>query len=216
MFKDRVDAGLQLAKQLKQELNESEINSFAVLSIPRGGVVLGQQIADTFNCPQDIIVTKKIPAPNQTELAVGAIGQTKGSLYLNERIVAELEISKSHIEKETLNCQKEIGRREKLYRSNKQEIKLQEKVVIIVDDGAATGATIISAAREVWNRNPKKVIIALPVCSLATLAKLEKEADMVVVLETPENFYAVGQFYEDFPQISDDEVINLLTRLIAK
>lgn len=210
MFTNRRQAGKQLAEKVQAELGPIASEKLVVLSIPRGGVVVGTEVARVLQCPHDIIVTKKLRAPHEEELAIGAVGETRGSLYLDERLAADVRADKEYIEEEIKNRQEEIKRREEEYRQRNGAIDLQDKTVILVDDGAATGATMIAAAREVWNREPHKVIIALPVCALDTLPKLEEEADAVVVLDTPEIFYAVGQFYEDFPQVSDEEVIKLL------
>jgi len=210
MFKDRNDAGIKLAEKLKTELNELSGVETVVLAIPRGGVVVGTEIAKSLKLPLDIIITKKLGAPDRPELAIGAIGQTQGSLFLDQRIIKELNIDRLYVDLEIIKKQTEINRRENLYRQGKPEIELNNKRVILVDDGAATGATMIASAREVWNREPKQVIIALPVCAKHTLAQLEKEADMVIVLEIPDDFYAVGQFYTKFEQVRDEEVIKIL------
>ncbi|PIP53301.1 phosphoribosyltransferase [Candidatus Beckwithbacteria bacterium CG23_combo_of_CG06-09_8_20_14_all_34_8] len=210
MFIDRAQAGQALVKKLIQELIDHPPLETVVLAIPRGGVVVGNQIAKALQQPLDIIVSKKIVAPNQKELAIGAVGQTQGSLYFNNKIIDDLKISKDYLDQEIELKQAEISRREILYRAGKSEITLNGKRVILVDDGAATGATMISAAREVWNRQPEQVIIAIPVCSKQTLAILETEVDIVIVLETPDDFYAVGQFYQSFEQVEDEQVIKIL------
>jgi len=133
-----------------------------------------------------------------------------GSAYFNKRIIDELDIREEYLQKEILGQKKEIKRREKLYREDRHSLKLEGKIVVLVDDGAATGATLIAACREVWNNNPKKVIIALPVAPRDTVRKLGKEADEVIVLQSPEPFFSVGQFYEEFEQIEDKEVIRNL------
>ena len=210
MFADRIQAGRLLADKLTEDLTGVASNNILVLSIPRGGVVIGSELAKKLVCPHDIIVTKKLRAPDQEELAIGAVGETKGSLYLNKKLAERVGVDDDYLAQEIKNRQKEIKRREKIYRGNKKELSLERKTVIIVDDGAATGATMMAAAREIWNRNPRKVIIALPVCARDTLKKLEKEVDAVIVLEVPALFYAVGQFYQNFPQLSDVEVREIL------
>lgn len=214
MFQNRVQAGKLLADKIIEEIkildNKILSEKLVVLSIPRGGVVVGSEIAKKINCSHDIIVTKKLRAPHQSELAIGAVGETKESLYTDKQLIRELKISKNYLAREIEDRQQEIKRREQLYRRGRKAIELKNKTVIVVDDGAATGATIIAACREVYNHNPKKVIIALPVCARDTLAKLEKEADAVVALEAPKMFYAVGQFYEEFEQVDDESVIKLL------
>lgn len=210
IFTDRIQAGKLLAERLNQELTDVPSESMVVLSIPRGGVVVAREVADRLACEHDVIVTKKLRAPTQAELAIGAIGETEGSLYLDERLAHEVGAGKEYISQEIVDRQEEIKRREKIYRQAREKSLLKDKTVIIVDDGAATGATIIAAAREVWESNPHKVVIALPVCASETLGKLEKEADAVVALDIPGIFYAVGQFYQDFPQVNDEEVMSLL------
>ena len=181
-----------------------------VLGIPRGGVVIGREVSKILDCPLDVIVVKKLEAPNQSELAIGAVGETEGSKFIDDRLVQDLGVSIQYLEEEIKRKKKEIKRREELYRQGKSPLDLKDKIVIIVDDGAATGATVIASCREIWNNEPKKVIIALPVLARDTLKKLEKEADEVIFLEAPRMFFAVGQFYEEFPQTSDEEVISLL------
>ena len=212
MFSNRVQAGQLMAVKLQKELVNTVSRDLLVLSIPRGGVVVGKEIAKKLKCAHDVIVTKKLRAPNHEELAIGAVGETEGSLYLNKRLAGDVGADDRYISQEINDRRKEIKRREKVYRGNKRELSLADKTVIIVDDGAATGATIIAAAREAWNNNPHKVIIGLPVCARDTLAKLEKEADAVIALDIPEMFYAVGQFYQEFPQIEDEQVIKVLSR----
>lgn len=210
MFKNRHEVGEKLAEKLLQSISKGLFKDVIVLAVPRGGVAVARPIVEKIGCPLDIIVTRKIGAPGAKELAIGAVGETNGSVYLNKKIVEELDISEEYLQREILLQKKEIIRREKLYREDKTALSLEGKVVILVDDGAATGATLIAAAREVWNNNPKKVIIALPVAPLETVKKLEKEADEMIVLQTPQPFFAVGQFYEEFEQVRDEEVIRNL------
>ena len=210
MFKNRQEAGEKLAEKLFQSISKELFKDVVVLAVPRGGVVIGRPIAEKLDSSLDIIVTRKIGAPGTKELAIGAVGETSGSVYLNKRIVDELDISEEYLQKEMSEQKKEIIRREKLYRKDKPALSLEGKIVILVDDGAATGATLIAAAREVWNNNPKKVIIGLPVAPKDTVRKLEKEADEVEVFYTPSPFFSVGQFYEEFEQVNDEEVIQNL------
>ncbi|OGD62962.1 hypothetical protein A2160_04325 [Candidatus Beckwithbacteria bacterium RBG_13_42_9] len=210
MFKDRVQAGQLLAQRLKEDLDGVKSEELVVLSIPRGGVMVGAQLAKELRCFHDILVVKKLRAPREAELAIGATGATKASLYVDQRLIADLGVNQAYLTKEIANRQAEIKRQEQLYRQNRLKVPLKNKIVVLVDDGAATGATMIAAAREVWDDDPKKVIVALPVCAKDTVSKLEEEADALVVLEEPEIFYAVGQFYEEFTQVSDEEVIKLL------
>lgn len=221
MFKNREEAGRILAEKLKEDMSgqagepkalKKLMDEVVVLGIPRGGVVVAKEVAKILNCPLDVIVVKKIGAPGNPELAIGAVGETEGSVYLNKELIKDLRIGKDYIEEIKKFRNLEIKRREKLFRQGRPPLNLKNKIVIIVDDGAATGATIIAACREVWNNQPKKVVIALPVLSKDTLKKLEDEADEVIFLETPWPFFAVGQFYQEFRQVSDEEVINLLKK----
>jgi putative phosphoribosyl transferase len=210
MFTNRLQAGRQLAEKLIKEGVVNFENNLLVLAVPRGGVVIGRQLASKLKCPLDIIVTRKIGAPGHLELAIGAVGETNGSNYLNEPLKNDLGVSLQYLEGEIRKQREEIKRREKLYRQNKKPLNLENKIVIITDDGAATGATLISACREVWNNKPKKVIVALPVAPEDTVQKLKKEADEVIVLSSPEPFFSISQFYKDFPQLSDEEVLKIL------
>lgn len=210
MFKNRQEAGQLLAEKLREKKVTLPSGQTIVLGIPRGGVVTAKEIAQALDCSLDVIVVKKIGAPSNPELAVGAVGETKGSKYIDQRLAVDVRADKNYLRSQISELKLEIKRREKLFRQGRQPLELKNKVVVIVDDGAATGATVIAAVREVWNNKPKKVIVALPVLSKDTLEKLEKETDEVIFLETPWPFFAVGQFYQEFEQTSDEEVIELL------
>lgn len=211
MFENRQQAGQLLTEKLKSLGIAKSSKDLVVLAIPRGGLVVGKEISLELSTSLDIIVVKKLGAPNQSELAIGAVGETPGSTYLDKKLVSQLRVSSKYIEEIKKLRNLEIKRREKLYRQGKPALNLQGKIVIITDDGAATGATMIAACREVWNNNPKKVIVALPVLARDTLKKLEEEADEVVYLEAPRMFFSVGQFYEEFDQVTDQTVIKILS-----
>ena len=206
-FKDQVAAGELLAKELVKYKSQDVV---IVLAIPRGGVATGYGLAKKLNLPLDVIVTCKIGAPNNPELAIGAVGETEGSLWLNEKLIGELGVSKDFIKKEAKIQKLEIKRREKIYRQGREPLDLKNKTVILVDDGLATGATMMAAIREIRNMKPKKVIVVVPVAPPDTVEELKKEADEVICLQTPKLFFAVGQWYENFRQYSDEEVIKLL------
>lgn len=206
VFKDQISAGEKLAEKLQDYKNKNAI----VLAIPRGGVATGYGVVKKLGLPLEVIVTRKIGAPGNAELAIGAVGETEGSLWLNEKLIRELGVRRDEIEKEIKIQKLEIKRRERLYRAGKEPIDLENKVVILIDDGLATGATMMAAAREVRNMKAGKVIVAVPVAPKETVERLKAEVDEVICLETPSLFFAVGQWYEDFRQYSDEEVKRLL------
>lgn len=206
LFKDQVSAGEELAKNLREYKNKKAV----ILAIPRGGVATGYGLAKKLNLPLDVIVTRKIGAPDNPELAIGAVGETKGSLWVNKKLVSQLGVSQNYLQSEIKIQKLEIKRRERIYRKEKKPLNLKNKIVILVDDGIATGATMIAAVREIRNMGPQKVVVAIPVAPPETVEELKKEADEVVCLQTPRLFFAVGQWYENFKQYSDEEVIKLL------
>lgn len=200
IFKDRKSAGKLLASRLKN------IKADLVLGIPRGGVVVAAEIAKELKLPLDTLVVRKIGAPMQEELALGAVdpdGEIIGD-------VGEIGEVKKIIQREI----EEIKRREEVYRDGKKALEVSGKVVILVDDGIATGATTLSAIGYLKRHEARKIIIAVPVASREALDKIISELGElgeIIILEIPENFAAVGQFYQDFPQVSDEEVIQLLS-----
>lgn len=206
MFANKVDAGKQLANALTGFANESDL---IVLAIPRGGVEVGYEVAHSLKAPLDIIIPRKIGAPNQPELAIGAVGQD-GSIVLNERLIGQLGISGIYIEEESKRQQMEIKRRLDVYRGEIPFPKLEGRKVIVVDDGVATGATLRAALAFVRKQKVKELIIALPVGPRSTIQELEKEVDQVICLVAPELFFAIGQYYKDFSQTTDEEVVRLL------
>lgn len=180
-----------------------------VLAIPRGGVVVGAIVARALGVPLDIIIPRKIGAPGNPELAIGAMTED-GTTILDERLVQQLQVSKHYINEESKKQQLEITRRLKLYRGDAPYPDLKNREVIIVDDGIATGSTMKAALSSLRRRGAKKIIIAVPVGPESTIKELKDEADNVVCLFTPEPFYAIGQFYTKFDQTSDEEVKRLL------
>lgn len=198
IFKDRISAGRLLAKHLKQYKGQENT---IVLGIPRGGVVVAKEVAKELKLSLDIIVTRKIGHPNQPELALGAVdpdGEVVGDVGgFGEIVMDEL---------------KELKRREREYRHARPRLaKLMEgKVVILVDDGIATGATTLAAIKYLKRHDAEKIIMAAPVASKEAHNKLKNEVDEMVILETPEYFQAVGQFYQEFGEVTDEEVVQLL------
>lgn len=201
IFKDRAEAGRLLAAKLKPVS--------LVLAIPRGGVVVGQALAEALNSPLDIILVKKIGAPNNPELAIGAVGAF-GEPTIDEELAKKTGADDNYIKNQISKIKIEIQEREKIFRSDKLPLDLKDKIVILTDDGVATGSTIVAAINILRQQNPKRIIVAVPVIARDSLAKIESVADEVVYLEAPEMFFAVGQFYQDFLQITDAEVIQLL------
>jgi predicted phosphoribosyltransferase len=206
LLRDRVDAGKQLAKALKTAGKDA-----IVLAVPRGGVVVGFEVARALGIPLDIIVTKKIGAPDNPELAIGAVAED-GTFILDDDIIRQVFVPKDYIEDEVERMREEIQRRLVRYRGNVPYPNLKNREIIVVDDGVATGSTLKATLRLLRGKGAKSVTVAVPVGPPDTVGELEKLADRVVCLHTPALFYAIGQFYEDFSQTSDEEVTELLKR----
>jgi putative phosphoribosyl transferase len=226
LFQDRNHAGKELAYSLKDYLQkeqaeawENRSGAIIVLAIPRGGVIIGDIISTILRCRLDTIVSKKIGAQYNKELAIGAV-MPDGSYFVNEDIVNMLRITKQYIESEAERQKKEIGRRLEEFRGHANyENELKDKVVILVDDGIATGSTVIAASKWIKGRNLcKKLVVAVPVAPAKdeTIYKLNKIADKVMILHSLENFYAVGQFYKNFEQVNDDEVKTIMKKHLGK
>ncbi|MFL6396714.1 MAG: phosphoribosyltransferase [Nitrososphaeraceae archaeon] len=225
LFDDRVDAAKQLAERLKEWLRSNvatqgeqlEYNSTVIiLAIPRGGVVVGDVIASTLGVKLDIIVSRKIGAPDNPELAIGAV-MPDGSYSLNRDIVDMLNVPRSYITEQANIQKKEIERRLRMFKvedSDYYNHDFEGKTVVLVDDGIATGATILSAAQ--WLRTKqnccKMLIIAVPVAPPDVIDKINELSDKVIVLYTPEIFGSVGRFYRNFEQVSDAEVREIMIR----
>ena len=205
-FVNRTEAGKNLAAALK-DLGKDAI----VLAVPRGGVVVGFEVAHILHIPLDVIITKKIGAPENPELAIGAVAED-GTYLLDGALVQMLGISRTYIEAEVLRQKTEIKRRLKTYRGDASNLKIAGREVILVDDGVATGSTLKAALLSLRKRGAKKVTVAIPVGPVDTIRELKGEADRVVCLLTPDPFYAIGEFYVNFEQTSDQEVIALLKR----
>jgi putative phosphoribosyl transferase len=204
IFSDRKEAGKLLASKLTDYTEKS-----IVLAIPRGGVVVGYEIAHKLKVPLDVIVPRKVRAPFNPELAIGAVTED-GTTILDRQLVEYLRVSESYIKEESERQQQEIKRRLKVYRGDTPFPTLKGLHVIIVDDGVATGATVKAALASMRKKEPKSVVLAVPVAPPSTIRELKKDADVAVCLATPEPFYAIGQFYRDFAQTSDEEVKRLL------
>lgn len=206
LFEDREDAGEQLASQLQAYKNCPDT---VVLGLARGGVVVAHAVAKLLSLPLDAFVVRKIGAPDNPELAIGAVDET-GHTLLNEPLIQALGITPPQLETE-ISMQKELAKkRASLYRSHRKNLPLAGKDVILIDDGIATGATVEAAIQTLRAQKVKTVILAIPVAAPDSLAALTEKVDRVVSLYTPSNFQAVGQFYKTFEQTTDDEVIRLL------
>jgi putative phosphoribosyl transferase len=205
-FASRVDAGKRLAETLKKNFVGTD---GVVLAIPRGGVVVGYEIAQALNLPLDVIVPRKLGAPYNPELAIGAVAED-GSTVLDSSLVAYLDVSQDYLNGEIQRQKKEIERRQTAYRQGMLARQIKGKDVIVVDDGIATGSTMKAALASVKNKGAKSITVAIPVGPPSTIQELKKLADRVICLYTPEYFQAIGQFYQDFSQTSDEEVIELI------
>ena len=204
-FSDRVDAGKRLASALKDFAGKKGV----VLAIPRGGVVVGFEIAMALRLPLDVIIPHKLGAPGNPELAIGAVAED-GTMILDDNLIDYMGVSGDYIRAEAEHQKQEIQRRLKLYRQDAPYPNLKGLDVVVVDDGIATGSTMKAALASVRNRGAATVIVAVPVGPPSTIIELKKQADRVVCLYTPEYFQAIGQFYTDFSQTTDEEVIQLL------
>ena len=210
-FNDRVEAGKKLAKALEDFKGKNAI----ILAIPRGGVVVGFEIASELELPLDVIIPRKVGAPNNPELAIGAIAED-GTIILDNSLVTYLGVSESFIREESARQREEIKRRLKVYRPNEPSPNVKGLDVILVDDGIATGSTMKAALASVKNQGAKTVTVAVPVGPPSTIEELKEQADKVISLKTPEFFQAIGRFYLDYNQTSDEEVIELLRLSIRK
>jgi putative phosphoribosyl transferase len=212
LFRDRTDAARQLAERLywlKNEIEKSK-SSVIIMAIPRGGIIIGNIIAKELRTKLDLVVTRKIGAPFNPELAIGAV-MPDGSYFLND--VAEMiNISQNYIESQIRKEVKEIERRLIEFRGRKEyDNKLEDAIVVLVDDGIATGATILASTKWIKDKhNCKQLIIAVPLAPREILEDLNRAAGKVIVLYTPEPFGAVGRFYQNFKQVSDDEVKEIM------
>lgn len=207
-FRDRSEAGLLLAKKLAAYADRRDV---LVLALPRGGVPVGFEVAQALHAPLDVLIVRKLGTPGQEELAMGAI-TSGGVRVLNDRVVRELGISEGEIDSVAAREQKELERRERVYRGHRAAPGIGNRTVILVDDGIATGTTIRVAIAALKTQSPSRLVVAVPVAPLSTCEDLRKEADEFVCLLSPEEFWAISLWYQNFPQTSDEEVCNLLER----
>ena len=206
IFADRVDAGNRLAEAIERFVADPTV----VLAIPRGGVVVGEVVARALGAPLDVVVPRKIGAPSNPELGIGAIAP--GVRVLDPRMIELLGVTEDYLEREIETQEREIERRERTYRGERPPLDVRGKIAIVVDDGVATGGTAIAALRWARAAGAKRVVLAVPVAPRRALDRLRDEADEVVVLSAPEPFSAVGEWYRSFRQTSDREVVDALAR----
>lgn len=207
MFRDRREAGRLLAERLSGYRDQKPI----VLALPRGGVEVGYEIARAMGAPLDVVVARKLGTPGQPELALGAIGPG-GTYVLNEDVLGWLDVSEDELEQIASQEAREMERRMRLFRGDRPEPILKGKTVILVDDGIATGMTVRAAIEYVDQQEPGHLVLAVPVCAAGTAEVLRSEVDDLISLKTPLELLAIGHWYEDFEQVSDEEAVELLER----
>jgi len=208
-FQDRSDAGRRLAKALSEYKGRNAV----VLALPRGGVPVAAEVAAALKAPLDLILVRKIGVPTQPELAMGAVVDGAAPIVVrNEEVI---ELSGTTAEEFDATCARELAeieRRRQLYIGDRPRAEIAGQVVIVIDDGIATGATTRAALQAIRNRKPKELVLAVPVAPPDTITKLREAVDALICLETPELFGAIGYFYRDFRQVSDQEVVAILKR----
>jgi len=208
IFQDRKDGGRQLAARLTNYADRPDV---LVLALPRGGVPVAFEVAKHLAAPLDIFLVRKLGVPGQEELAMGAIA-SGGVRVLNENVVRTLGIPDHVVDMVAAEEEREVERREREYRDGRPPVDVSGRTVILVDDGLATGSSMRVAALALRKKNPARIIVAVPAASPATCAEFEPEVDQVICAVTPEPFWAVGQWYRDFSQTTDEEVHDLLKR----
>ena len=207
-FQDRVEAGMALGARLRQFFTGDAV---LVLALPRGGVPVGFEVARALGAPLDIFLVRKLGVPDQEELAMGAIA-SGGTRLLDEEVIQGLGISPVQLEETTRREERELARRERLYRRTGSGPDISGQTIVLVDDGIATGWTMSAAIEALRNEGAREIVVAVPVAAAETCKELERSADAVVCLYTPPQFFAVGQWYRDFSQTTDEEVRDLLAR----
>lgn len=203
IFKNRLDAAMQLVPYLEKYKNKEGI----VLAVPRGGVPLGFYLAKELELPLDLLMSKKLGHPLNPEYAIGAVSLE------DSFIEDEIDVPDGYLENEILKIRRQLEERYSKFMHGKKHADIKDKIVIIVDDGIATGRTIIASIKMLRNNNPKKIVVAVPVSPPESAVKLKKLVDEFICLHTPHDFYGVGAFYEDFSEVTDDEVLQLLDKL---
>jgi putative phosphoribosyl transferase len=210
IFRDRVEAGERLGARLREYVrNEFAGEPLLVLALPRGGVPVGFEVARALDAPLDVLVVRKLGAPGHEELAMGAIA-AGGAAVVNDEVVKALRVTQAQMDAIAAREFEELRRREQAYRGGEAARNVRATTVVLVDDGLATGYTMRAAVAALRQESPKRVVVAAPVAARSTCEELEQEADAVLCLFMPFDFVAVGQWYRNFAQTSDDEVRRLL------
>jgi putative phosphoribosyl transferase len=212
IYQDRRDAGKRLTRSLEQFAGRADV---VVLALPRGGVPVGFEVAEALGAPLDVFIVRKLGVPGHEEYAMGAVA-SGGVIVLNEEATGSLGIPASMIEAVAAREQKEIVRRDRLYRGTRPPLDVRDKTIILVDDGLATGSTMRAAVEALRNRSPKRIVVAVPVGAVSSCRQLREIADEVICPSTPEPFEAVGLWYVHFEQTSDAEVRELLDRSVSR
>ena len=208
VFRDRREAGRRLAQGL---IHYRNAKNTIIVALPRGGVAVGYEISLALHLPLDVLITRKLGTPGNPELAMGALAET-GYRHMNSDVLRECHVSSDQLEEEVRRQQEEIKRRIERYRQGKPLLSLAGRTVILVDDGIATGATFFASLAALRAAHVQRLVAAVPVAPRHVPAKLRREVDDVVVLATPPIFHAIGQFYLDFHQVSDEDVVNDLEK----
>lgn len=206
LFFDRYDAGRKLARHLLSYKNRGDV---IVLALPRGGVPVAYEVATAINAPLDVFLVRKLGVPGHEELAMGAIA-SNGVVVINPEVIQALNIPRQVIDEVSRRERTELHRREQAYRDDRSPIEVQGKIVIVIDDGLATGASMRAAVEALWPLNPAKLVVAVPVAAPETCREFQELVDQMVCLDTPQPFRGVGMWYEDFSQTSDETVRSLL------
>lgn len=204
-FKNRTEAGRALGATLAASYVLQQDSPPLVLGLPRGGIPVAVQVAKALKAPLDVLVVRKLGVPGHEELAMGAVAGG-GLIVLNEPVIDTLGISDEEVDQAVTRELREVARREAIYRDDTQPFDVFGRQIFVVDDGLATGSTMIAAVRALQRARPAKIVVAIPVAPLEAVQALRREADEVICLATPEPFFGVGNWYEEFTQVSDDEV----------
>lgn len=208
LFQDRTDAGRQLAEKLDAYIGREGV---IVLALPRGGVPVAYEVAQALQAPLDIFLVRKLGLPGHEELAMGAIA-SGGVRILNQEMINAMRIPGALIDAVSQREQQELARREQIYRDDNPSPLLQDQVAILVDDGLATGASMAAAVTALRAHNPEEIVVAVPLAAAESCELFAQRVDRIVCLETPDPFFGVGLWYEDFTKVRDEQVRDLLTR----